>query len=129
MLTLDEAIKHCEEATEKNEIRASWFRDKEGYENCIECANEHRQLAEWLRDYKKLLEQQLRWIPVKERLPKENGNYLVTKEVYFTPDHVDDINHYRTVSVNYYDTKYSWLGDEVYAWMPLPELYKAESEE
>lgn len=48
-MTLDEAIKHCEEATEKNEIRASWFRDKEGYENCIECANEHRQLAEWLK--------------------------------------------------------------------------------
>ena len=69
------------------------------------------------------------WIPVSEGMPKENGNYLVTKEVYFIPDHVDDINHYRTVSISYYDTKYSWLDAEVYAWMPLPELYKSESEE
>ena len=68
------------------------------------------------------------WIPVEERLPKENGNYLVTKEVYFTPDHVDDINHYRTISVSYYDTKYSWLNAEVYAWMPLPEFYKPDDE-
>lgn len=69
------------------------------------------------------------WIPVSERMPKENGNYLVTKDVYFTPDHVDDINHYRTVGISYYGTKYSWLGAEVYAWMPLPEPYEPESEE
>jgi hypothetical protein len=36
-MTLDEAIKHCEEVAEKLCI-------------CDECAEEHRQLAEWLRE-------------------------------------------------------------------------------
>lgn len=52
-MTLDEAIKHCEEVAEKNEKRANWFWGKEGnpnYEECVECASEHRQLAEWLRE-------------------------------------------------------------------------------
>ena len=42
-LTLDEAIKHCEEKTD-----------------CTQCGEEHRQLAEWLRElqkYKDLEEQ------------------------------------------------------------------------
>jgi hypothetical protein len=58
-MTLDEAIKHCEEKVEENKKRASWFWGKEGnpnYENCVACAQEHEQLAEWLKDYKKLLE-------------------------------------------------------------------------
>ena len=36
-MTLDEAIKHCEEVAEKDCI-------------CEECASEHRQLAEWLKE-------------------------------------------------------------------------------
>ena len=42
-LTLDEAIKHCEEKTD-----------------CTQCGEEHRQLAEWLKElqkYKDLKEQ------------------------------------------------------------------------
>lgn len=48
MMTLDGAIKHAEEVAENkgNQIKT-----------CIECAEEHRQLAEWLKDYKRLLEQ------------------------------------------------------------------------
>lgn len=54
-MTLDEAIKHEEEVAEQNE----WF-DKNCLESmqCRECAAEHRQLAEWLKDYKRLLEQE-----------------------------------------------------------------------
>lgn len=58
-MTLDEAIKHAEEVAEKNEKQASWFWCKEGnpnYENCVKCAEEHRQLAEWLRELKKYRE-------------------------------------------------------------------------
>ena len=46
MIALDEAIKHAEEVAEgqKNECKA--------------CADEHEQLAEWLKDYKRLLEQE-----------------------------------------------------------------------
>ena len=59
-MTLDEAIKHAEEVAEKNEENASWFWDKEystNYKKCIKCASEHRQLAEWLKELKRLREQ------------------------------------------------------------------------
>lgn len=60
-MTLDEAIKHAEKVAEENEKRTNWFWGKEGnpnYENCVKCADEHRQLAAWLKDYKRLLEQE-----------------------------------------------------------------------
>lgn len=58
-MTLDEAIKHCEEKTNMllNEARLmpDYSEDKEP---CIECANEHRQLAEWLKELKAYKENQ-----------------------------------------------------------------------
>lgn len=68
MLTLDEAILHAEEVAEKNEKEcknwtygASRINDDEGRkkqylkhaEMWEECAKEHRQLAEWLRELNK----------------------------------------------------------------------------
>lgn len=48
-MTLEEAIKHCEEVAERLE-------GKDGYaytdSTCDECAKEHRQLAEWLKKLK-----------------------------------------------------------------------------
>ena len=55
-MTLDEAIKHCEEVTEELNKRICDF-DKEYNTSCYVCAKEHRQLSEWLKDYKRLLEQ------------------------------------------------------------------------
>ena len=60
-MTIDEAIKHCLEVAEQNETQA----DKIGRQfigsamdkcatDCRECAADHRQLAEWLTDYKEL---------------------------------------------------------------------------
>lgn len=64
-MTLDEAIKHCEEVVYQKDLESGFDTDNERYamtdkerEDCIECANEHRQLAMWLKDYKRLLEQQ-----------------------------------------------------------------------
>ena len=57
MLNLDEAIKHCEYKAEELKKKAE-FAEKEGNyrkEDCLECAAEHEQLAEWLkelRDYR-----------------------------------------------------------------------------
>lgn len=42
MMTLEEAIEHCEEVAKIT---------------CGECANEHLQLAEWLRELKQRREQ------------------------------------------------------------------------
>ena len=60
-MTLDEAIKHAEEVAESKEKQVKngdWEKDSLTERNCIKCAGEHRQLAEWLKDYKRLLEQE-----------------------------------------------------------------------
>lgn len=58
-MTLDEAIKHAEEVATENEKTIAYYTiqgDKEWLDecekDCIECAKEHRQLAEWLRELK-----------------------------------------------------------------------------
>ena len=58
------------------------------------------------------------WIPVSERLPEKDGQYLVTY------DREDEIK----VNISYFDRHGFWIGD-VIAWQPLPEPYKAESED
>lgn len=44
-MTLDEAILHAEEVADRCAVT----------DGNIQCENEHRQLAEWLKDYKRLL--------------------------------------------------------------------------
>ena len=64
-MTLDEAIKHAEEVAEEKLNNAINIRNKmksetalENAKECEKCADEHRQLAEWLKDYKRLKEQE-----------------------------------------------------------------------
>ena len=53
MLTLEEAIKHCEEKAEeqkkKGELADAYNLESE---SCYECAKEHEQLAIWLKELK-----------------------------------------------------------------------------
>ena len=54
-MTLDEAIKACEEVAEekrKDYERACAYNIPS--EGCLECAQEHEQLAEWLKELKAL---------------------------------------------------------------------------
>ena len=67
-MTLDEAIKHAEEVARQNEEDAIIYSNcknhkKNLYEiglaenaekRCCKCAEEHRQLAEWLKELKRL---------------------------------------------------------------------------
>ena len=60
-MTLDEAIHHAEEVVQEKlyeyqECLA--VHDNEEAMNCRKCGEEHKQLAEWLRNYKKLKEQE-----------------------------------------------------------------------
>ncbi len=53
--SLDEAIKHAEEVAELNEECARIYNEQGETMascSCKECAEEHRQLAEWLRELK-----------------------------------------------------------------------------
>ena len=56
-LTLDEAIRHCEEVAWENDRKAMCV--EEAYQtterqNCEQCAADQRELAAWLTDYKEL---------------------------------------------------------------------------
>lgn len=65
-MTLNEAIIHAEEKAKEHERKLKiyeginkdrpLFREEEMA--CKLCAEEHRQLVEWLKDYKRLLEQE-----------------------------------------------------------------------
>ena len=46
-MTIDDAIRHCEEVADGQTAQGK----------CPECAEDHRRLAEWLTDYKRLKEQ------------------------------------------------------------------------
>lgn len=72
----------------------------------------------------KLIKEQPRWIPCSERLPEENGNYLVTVEAN------DGTASIKFQMVDHYGPKWLHEGkhEKVIAWMPLPEPYEAESE-
>ena len=63
-MTIDEAIKHCLEVAEQNETSAITYKNckkiktnmyekltaEKAENDCRECAADHRQLAEWLRE-------------------------------------------------------------------------------
>ena len=65
-MTLDEAIRHAEKIAKEQMQRIDNLSDIPMFggsdedikliEKCEECASQHRQLAEWLRDYKRLLD-------------------------------------------------------------------------
>lgn len=61
-MTLDEAIKHCEEKAaelrEYSDVLSETSTIPKGKEisDCLECAEEHEQLAEWLKELKALKE-------------------------------------------------------------------------
>lgn len=50
-MTIDEAIKHSEDVAERYE-KMEDSHDEKLKEECLQCAADHRQLAEWLRELK-----------------------------------------------------------------------------
>ena len=55
MLTLDEAIKHCEEVSIKQwQESCNTSLCELEREMCKECSNEHKQLADWLKCLKEI---------------------------------------------------------------------------
>lgn len=71
----------------------------------------------------KALEQEPKWIPVSKRLPTEGQKVLCQCQA----------NIYEVLKLTvdgwYHDKNHCYMPGFVIAWMPLPEPYKAESEE
>ena len=158
-MTIDEAIRHCGEVAEEQEelyricpasesetSHCNGTKDCRVLKNgknkgCQKCAEEHRQLAGWLKELKQLRKQSKtgRWIPCSERLPEESGYYLVTYHNWsdgnFLPKYDDTYVrrlHYQ-ISEHFVGWNYPKNVDdraendchkEVIAWQPLPEPYK-----
>lgn len=144
-MTLDEAIKHAEEVAEEQESNAHMYKDmmmfkqnikhniaaklhEESMNECIECAEEHRQLAEWLRELKKLREQ-TRWIPMSERSPEGEEIVLMTIDSSYFPKPYVDMGFYKmeTKKCYWFNTEDIDSSIKVTAWMHMPESYKSES--
>ena len=82
-MTLDEAINHCEEVAKSCQLKA-YDIERDDYKDLEECAAEHRQLAEWLRELERadtLLK------ATYDLLNKQHGNYyvlnLLAETVYY----------------------------------------------
>lgn len=75
--------------------------------------------------------EQTRWIPCSERLPKENEYVDHVRKYYLVQNEYGDMFVASYVKKDYWEEIYHIgpVTDKIVAWMPLPEPYKAESEE
>ena len=90
------------------------------------CGNEYVTLHKGRSDGEKEMQRDNdSWIPVEERLPDENGIYLATCDDAEVP--VKQMRYEKDVKPNglFYDV-YGIYDGKVYAWRPLPDLYRSE---
>jgi hypothetical protein len=128
-MELDKAIKIFEEGMHKNICKHQEFafcHDEDGAFYHARLAEEHAQMAEWLRELKRL--RAGKRIPVSERLPEEGKTVMASTNYGIYPE-------------ARYSKKYGWEWpweagadywtgiDSVEAWMELPEPYKVERED
>ena len=123
MMTLAEGIRHAEECAKSCDMLADISVIGEAKERNHRCAEEHRQLAEWLKEL-----QRYRWIPCNERLPEYLKTVLLSTfwgvRVGFR-DHTDTYGDYYEIIEDDADA----APHSIYAWMPLPEPYEPKEED
>lgn len=69
------------------------------------------------------------WVSVDERLPEKDGQYLIFTTQYFTPDHIDEIDHKDGIEISGYCKRYGFLsknGIHTKYWRDIPQLPKGE---
>ena len=115
MMNLDEAIQHCEEVARQNEEDAILYSNCKKYKTnlyeiglaenaekkCCKCADEHRQLAEWLKELKAYRE-----------IWNKLGMWLADTRLAIAPDEtLDDVDEklVRVAQVDMIDTVLEWM--------------------
>ena len=135
---LDMAIKALEQEPCEDAISRNAMLDYQQYLHGKMSNEENHKLWEFIKDLPSVTPTQ-KWVACSARLPKENGRYLVTRGLNACGSLWN-----RVYIVNYSDLmgickeKIWWSGnvgksdfekhDDVLAWMPLPDTYKAEME-
>ena len=69
------------------------------------------------------------WISVKDRLPENDGQYLIFTTQYFTPDHIDEIDHIDGIEISGYSERFGFLsknGLHTKYWCEMPQPPKGE---
>ena len=71
---------------------------------------------------------QTQWIPCNERLPEEDGQYLITVKYKHVDGYVDIYAEHGEWFERKWDMLFGHCGEveAIIAWMPLPEPYKSE---
>ncbi len=104
-------------------IDADWLLDV--VENIIDWDTERdrNRIIHQVRELTPTVDAEPHWIPVTERLPKEDGSYLVSGKWGSGKESVGDCDF--SVEDGYFQTVWNF---DVLAWMPLPEPYKGVTE-
>lgn len=135
-MTLDEAITHAEEKAEElrqeaktwtndgwqeafidltPEKEAEFFEERQKeYNTCLECAEEHEQLAKWLKDYKQLLE-----------MPKGD---LISREA-LRATIIEPLNVNDACKNDWYEGYYTAKNEDVMAIDNAPTVFEADERE
>ena len=69
------------------------------------------------------------WVSVKDKLPEKDGQYLIFTTQYFTPDHIDEIDHKDGIEISGYCKRYGFLSENgLHAkyWRDIPHPPKGE---
>lgn len=69
------------------------------------------------------------WISVKDKLPENDGQYLIFTTQHFTPDHIDEIDHIDGIEISGYSKRFGFLSKNgIYAkyWCEMPQPPKGE---
>ena len=69
------------------------------------------------------------WISVKDKLPENDGQYLIFTTQYFTPDHIDEIDHIDGIEISGYSKRFGFLsknGLHAKYWCEMPKPPKGE---
>ncbi|MEE3344509.1 MAG: DUF551 domain-containing protein [Bacilli bacterium] len=81
-----------------------------------------KEVCKFLANLMEVLEKQMTngWIPCSERLPEEDGEYLVTTK--WKGSYSGDVYIETNIDV-YWEKLKEWDNNDIIAWMPLPEPY------
>lgn len=81
-MTLDEAIKHEEEIVKEEQYEYQECvatHNMEGATDCVKCAEEHRQLAEWLKELRVFKSRKGQWLRMSDLSEQEDDRYKCSR--------------------------------------------------